>query len=229
VFSVVRDPVHRFSSAVAEIHARGLSDATSFYGQYLKEVDPKSSLPPEAWCGVMLSSILRKRSFFESHLVPQYRHLLDHSGRVLPLDYLASQEHLDASMGLVYSRLDHPVNSTGRRHWRPHFSPGPGRERAGSQVNRSRVKPTANDTRLICQLYFLDYLALDLEPPSQCIDLFSTVHKASLLALSAIGGDTRKDQGMTLSAKPKSAKGKGKTQKGIPLRTKEEPVQARST
>lgn len=177
----------------------------------------------------MLATILRKKSFFEDHLVPQYRHLLDHSGRVLPLDYVALQEHLNPTMELIYTLLDHPgegldhhgdhpTDSTLKSHWRPHVSPGPGREKAGARVDRNRVKPTINETLLICKLYFVDYLALAIAPPSLCRGLFVAVTKSPLTAWNMdmwkeMVKDTGKLQGAGRTKKRKSAnrKGKGKT------------------
>ena len=104
----------------------------------------------------MLASIFANQALWNVHLWPQTRFLRFHNGTKLPLDYIGRVEAFETSVHRIFHDDDlHMV-----------FKDGPGQNHHPLHIPPLNV--TVAEARVLCQLYYEDYVALDLMLPVEC-------------------------------------------------------------
>lgn len=170
LFSVARHPVERFEAAVCEIHRRTFSPR--YVNGHLSVRNwTLPDAPEEQLVGDMLRSILLHNRLWDVHLKPQYKFLLElqasarqGSGKpaALPVDYIADTATLETDLRVVFRAAR--MEATMAAH---HGSPTETRN-SENQLNRTKVKASPAEVRVICELYYEDFVALGYALPEQC-------------------------------------------------------------
>lgn len=176
LFSVARHPVTRFEAAVAEIFARTFSPR--FEGVYDQEWAQRDT-PEEQLVGKMLASILRHGRLWDAHLTPQHYFLLERgaNGRdavknetkraALPVNFIGDTATLEMDAQWIFRAAGIEANMSALLH----HEGGPGTREPSVHLDRRRIRAGPDEVRVICQLYYEDFVALAYALPEPCLQL----------------------------------------------------------
>ena len=144
LLSMVRDPVDHAVSSLHELVARGLMRRGATLEEYADRI--------------------RSHGFWNDHVFPQYVQLLSPlTGLALPLTFLGRSEFASdvTSAASWHLNVTPPAASADAQGWRIHSST--------ARPDAFAVWPTLNDTRALCDIYYLDYRLLRLPWPRACL------------------------------------------------------------
>lgn len=149
IFSVIRDPVERYVSAIEEIAARQ---------RFMNHTGPwrYDRQPPEEWVTSSLDKIEQMGRFWNMHLVPQHVFLYDHNGTALPINMLLLLE--DGNIPEILNLMSKLYLGTSAEML---DSRGPGSEMSGISLKEA-IKVSKRDKQRICKFYRDDYELFDL-------------------------------------------------------------------
>jgi len=151
MFSVTRDPVARFKSAVGEIMRRRTK----------VEIDPTGRLTPTETLRAALDRLWRERVAFDWHLVP-HAQFLGMRQRPLPLTFLGDAAALPATMAYMHAVLGGNVSMDTSQVARVTKD----QDQRTAQMRSADLSP--EDTVRVCELYWPDYVILGHPLPEPC-------------------------------------------------------------
>jgi hypothetical protein len=126
--------------------------------------------PEERLVGDMLGSILRNNKLWNEHLLPQHYFLLDKGlggpkkGKpaALPMDFIADAASLHTDLSAIFQSTGIGADASALLH----HEGGPGE--MTSRLDRRRVRAGPAEVRVICELYYEDFMAFGYALPEPC-------------------------------------------------------------
>lgn len=194
VFTVVRDPVARFVSAIHEINLRrpqtwgeveAFARAHGFHG----DDNNSSQLPQSSWPHVILTKMAFDGGFFNQHFLPQHLFLRKRDrdvGERLQVDYIGKLENLPPAAQLFKTMLLHDAALL--RVLDHETLEKPLTQARSSSKHTGSSPPivlTGSELEALCCLYYEDFVEFEYPLPDAC-------RRAARMVPGSKAADTRR-------------------------------------